>query len=279
MDAADLQALVNERTQLQEADAAGRWAALQVAQSGHAHLRQQLQELAKQLDAFPESDRRDPEEVSQELADARKAQLAAAGALGALEQDLKSLEEQRERRTFLAGEQRICDRRRQLAEKLHELLGPKRLQRYLLCDAERGIVDNANRLLGRLCNGLNLRLLPEEENEKQSALQLECEAAHGQIRNLSFLSGSEKFRVAVSLALGIGQYASRRPIESVIMDEGFGCLDRNNRSLMIEEIKALRNDLKSILLVSHQEEFATEFREGYSFRLEDGTTRVTPMSG
>jgi DNA repair exonuclease SbcCD ATPase subunit len=95
--------------------------------------------------------------------------------------------------------------------------------------------------------------------------------------NVAFLSGSQRFRVAVALALGIGQYASRqhRPIESVIIDEGFGCLDRNGRQVMIQELHNLRGQLQCILVVSHQEEFAEAFADGYRFELTQGATRVT----
>ncbi len=81
----------------------------------------------------------------------------------------------------------------------------------------------------------------------------------------------------MSLALGIGQYASRqhRPIESVIIDEGFGCLDRYGRQVMIQELQNLRGQMRCILLVSHQEEFAEAFADGYHFTLEAGATRVT----
>jgi DNA repair exonuclease SbcCD ATPase subunit len=81
----------------------------------------------------------------------------------------------------------------------------------------------------------------------------------------------------VALALGIGQYASKqhRPIESVIIDEGFGCLDRTGRQGMIQEIQNLRGHLNCIVLVSHQEEFAEAFPDGYRFEMEDGATRVT----
>src|SRR6058998_3369475 len=92
-----------------------------------------------------------------------------------------------------------------------------------------------------------------------------------------FESPRPSFRVAVSLALGIGQYASRqhRPIESVIIDEGFGCLDKSNRQVMIQELQNLRGQLRRILVVSHQEEFATAFPDGYHFELTNGTTEVT----
>jgi DNA repair protein SbcC/Rad50 len=94
--------------------------------------------------------------------------------------------------------------------------------------------------------------------------------------NVAFLSGSQRFRVAVALALGLGQYASRqhRPIESVIIDEGFGCLDRQGRQVMIQELQNLRGQLRCILLISHQEEFADAFSDGCLFELADGSTRV-----
>src|SRR6202043_569568 len=100
----------------------------------------------------------------------------------------------------------------------------------------------------RLSGGqLYLRLSGEAGGEGSTSKALELEAYNRQTGekpiNVAFLSGSQKFRVAVSLALGIGQYASRqhRPIESVIIDEGFGCLDRVGRQVMIQELKNLRD--------------------------------------
>jgi DNA repair protein SbcC/Rad50 len=93
---------------------------------------------------------------------------------------------------------------------------------------------------------------------------------------IEMVSGSQKFRVAVSLALAIGQFASRdsHRIESVIIDEGFGSLDRNSREDMIGEINNLKNMLKRIILVSHQEEFAHAFPNRYQIRLENKASVV-----
>jgi DNA repair exonuclease SbcCD ATPase subunit len=44
---------------------------------------------------------------------------------------------------------------------------------------------------------------------------------------------------------------------------------------MIQEMHNLRECLRCILLVSHQEEFADAFASGYRFELADGATRVT----
>ncbi len=164
---------------------------------------------------------------------------------------------------------------------LSELLGRERLQRHLVRQAERQIIDCANGVLDRLSGGqLMLRLAGNEDGAgADQALELECwNRATGQTPiNIAFLSGSQRFRVAVSLALGIGQYASRqhRPIESVIIDEGFGCLDRNGRQVMIQELQNLRGHLQCIVLVSHQEEFAESFANGYRFELANGATHVS----
>jgi DNA repair exonuclease SbcCD ATPase subunit len=142
-------------------------------------------------------------------------------------------------------------------------------------------VDYANAVLDRLSGGqLFLRLVASDDGSPaDKALDLECSnrVTGGTGINVAFLSGSQKFRVAVSLALAIGQYASRqhKPIESVIIDEGFGCLDRQGRQVMIQELQNLRGHLRCILLVSHQEEFADAFPDGYRFELKDGATQVT----
>jgi DNA repair protein SbcC/Rad50 len=142
-------------------------------------------------------------------------------------------------------------------------------------------VECANAVLDRLSGGqLYLKLSGEAGGDGASAKALDLEAynrgAADRPINVAFLSGSQKFRVAVSLALGIGQYASRRhrPIESVIIDEGFGCLDSQGRQVMIQELQNLRSQMRCILLVSHQEDFAEAFADGYQFKLENGATRV-----
>ena len=166
---------------------------------------------------------------------------------------------------------------------LAELLGRDRLQRYLVRKAERQIVDYANAVLDRLSGG---QLFLQARRSRTTAAprrrwnwSASNRVTGGTAINVAFLSGSQRFRVAVALALGIGQYASKqhRPIESVIIDEGFGCLDRNGRQVMIQELQNLRGHLHCILLVSHQEEFADAFPDGYRFELHDGATRVQPL--
>jgi DNA repair exonuclease SbcCD ATPase subunit len=277
----DLEGWRAEVARLQTMGAAENWSRLQQARTALDPLRDECRRLQAEADGFAAEDRQNPEAVAAALtsATARRTdlhgqQVEAGGVLAALNA-------KRVQREDAVNRSLAADRDRHLWTRLAELLGRKRLQRHLLRQAEHGIVDQANRLLDRLTGGVLTLRLQGDTGDDERALELEAtKTTTNQTFPLSFLSGSERFRVAVALALAIGQYGCRRrrPIESVIIDEGFGCLDRTNRQAMIDELGALREQLRCVVLVSHQEEFAEAFRTGYRFHLVDGATRVVPST-
>ncbi|MBA4062246.1 MAG: hypothetical protein C0501_00805 [Isosphaera sp.] len=257
-----------------------RFAQLQAARGGLDPLRAEIDQARAEADGFPAEARRPPDEVKAEVAAARADLDARNADLFGAQGRKRVLDEYRARRADLGEQYRAADAEHARYKALAELLGRDRLQRFLVRKAERQIVDYANAVLDRLSGGqLFLRLVGTDEGTAEKALELECanRVTGGAAINVAFLSGSQRFRVAVALALGIGQYASKqhRPIESVIIDEGFGCLDRAGRQVMIQELQNLRGHLHCILLVSHQEEFADAFPDGYRFELQDGATKVT----
>jgi DNA repair exonuclease SbcCD ATPase subunit len=244
-------------------------------------LENRLAELTRSADAIPDHARRDHSVVLREIEDAKKNERDKNAAVHRADADYRMLVERRKQRTAVAEKLDATNRAFGRAKLLAELVGRDRLQRHLLRRAERQIVEYANGVLDRLSGGqMMLRLVGGDEgaaDEKALSLEVVNRATGGKAIGVEFLSGSQRFRVAVSLALGIGQYASRRhrPIESVIIDEGFGCLDRNGRQVMVQELQNLRGQLNCILLVSHQEEFADAFANGYHFEIANDTTKVT----
>lgn len=105
--------------------------------------------------------------------------------------------------------------------------------RRMTVEAE--IVENANGVLDRLSGGTLSIALDDRESRTggQKALGLVAynRQTGGKAEPVGMLSGSQRFRVSLALALGIGQFASRgdRAVESVIIDEGFGGLDKDGR--------------------------------------------------
>jgi DNA repair protein SbcC/Rad50 len=278
----DLRALREERGALQSRGVEARAQALRQAWASRDLQRTRLEDLEARRAEIPPEARRDPAGLRDELAVARTTRDRLADEwLGARHREgqvrARSAERERLDRLF-----RDADKARSTAATLAKLLGRDRLQRHLVRRAERRIVDISNGILDRLSGGeLRLDLRPEDPGGGSADQALDLVAYNRATARapigVAFLSGSQRFRVAVSLALGVGQYAGRRsrPIESVIIDEGFGCLDRQGRQVMIQELQNLRSQLRCILLVSHQEEFADAFADGYRLELREGTTVAT----
>jgi DNA repair exonuclease SbcCD ATPase subunit len=254
---------------------------LQQARAKVHDLQQAVALLEAEQKGFPEEARQDPALIGQQLGAVKGQEKEREHLLGTARQRKIELESRQKQREQLAEQYLQVEHDHATQKLLADLLGKDRLQLYLVRQAERQVVEYANAVLDRLSGGqLYLKLSGEASGDGSDAKALELLVYNRQTGetpiNVSFLSGSQKFRVAVSLALGIGQYASKlhRPIESVIIDEGFGCLDRQGRQVMIQELQNLRSQMRCILLVSHQEEFADAFSDGYHFELNEGATQV-----
>jgi exonuclease SbcC len=270
-----------ERIDLEAKNVDQRGKELQFARLNRDVLRQDMESLEAEQASFAEESRRDPADVKAELERAKQTEALRDKDFTEARRHLDVLEDRRKRRAEIGEEAVRLEGEWKQQKMLADLLGKDHLQLYLVRQAEKQVVEYANSVLDRLSGGqLYLKLRDEIGGEDNSTKALELEAYNRVTGekpiNVAFLSGSQKFRVAVSLALGIGQCASHqhRPIESVIIDEGFGCLDSQGRQVMIQELQNLRSQMRCILLVSHQEDFAEAFSDGYHFKLESGATRV-----
>lgn len=230
-----------------------------------------------QIAEIPEESRVSEIEAKERADSAHAHVVSADRARTAARQALASLQHRAEECLRLIAAIAETETTHRRLSKLDVLLGKDGLQRDIVREAEAEIVRLANDTARNLSNhDLSLELAPEQDGE--SALTLRVRRASDPSHEptpVEFLSGSQKFRVAVSVALGIGRFAGgqARPLESVIIDEGFGSLDRDGLAAAHDELIRLKSQLKRIVLVSHQEEFAGRFSVGY--RLTPGQTGTT----
>lgn len=274
-----LVALRAELGQLEAQGIATRYRELATARETRASLHDHRHIIQNQLEDIPAPARCQPADVQALLITARRSQQESTQAVLQAKNQRQRLGELQAEHRRLSAERSDFLKRLHVATLLAKYLDRDWLQRYLMRQAEQSIVAYARDILDRLSAGqLHLQLRSGElGGEKALVLEtLKQGSEPTQPHRVEMLSGSERFRVAVSLALAIGQYASRqhRPIQSVIIDEGFGCLDPTNRQLMIQELHNLQGQLQRILLVSHQEEFADAFTNGYRFEIVDSASQV-----
>lgn len=213
---------------------------------------------------------------AQELS--RQQEIAASDASKAVGR----LEEAQKNRKDLEKQKLEEERLSLLYKQLATLLGKNGLQKRILSRAEEAIVELANRVLDGLSHGRSrLALRPERKTTKAlDLIAYDKETTRSGIP-IDQTSGSQRFRIAISLALAIGQYTRResRRIESVIIDEGFGSLDKTGQENAIKELQNLQMQLSRIILVSHQEEFYSPFTNRYEIQLVDGASRASIWDG
>jgi DNA repair exonuclease SbcCD ATPase subunit len=236
-----------------------------------------------ELEAIPLEARQPVETLQQEETEARSAQQNGEEEQQRAVSELQRLKDRCQRINKLLAEKRTAEKSEAHYKLLTTYLGRDYLQRFLLQQAELKIVGLANTVLDHCSGGtLRMSLCPNvEEGVHQKAFDLMVEnhatqSTQEKMLPAWLLSGSQRFRVAISLALAIGQYASEngQRIESVIIDEGFGSLDRQGLRDMEDALRALGGIIKRIILVSHQDDFAKAFPHRYAVWLEDGASQA-----
>ena len=275
----DIQRVADEFLALK--DAPQQLRALNAAQQQHGAQLEKQRSLQSDLDAMPAQARDDLSAIEAQIKAARDERNRLEERAQEWDGERQALEGQRLQRADLNREHLRITSEAHTHKTLSELLGPSRLQRFLLQQAETAIVSNANNVLDKISGGTLQIELRRDDDPTRSGRSSTPKALELLARNTQtgtqpmpvyLLSGSQRFRVAVALALGIGQFAGggqsghtqnesggTRRIESVIIDEGFGSLDAVGRQEIIDELHNLKSVLKKVILVSHQEEFSDRF--------------------
>jgi exonuclease SbcC len=191
----------------------------------------------------------------------------------------RQLEDTHRRRRELTGQLAASRRRERAARRLATLLGRGELQGRLLSDATTGVGAFANDTLARISGGMLEVTLRREGDDDDPTLDIlvNDRSSAEEPLEVAFISGSQKFRVAVALAAGLGQYlGGSTAIRALIIDEGFGSLDTEGRQRMIHELRTLAEQLDRIIVVSHHEDFAdrTLFPNGYLLQKRGARTIV-----
>lgn len=140
--------------------------------------------------------------------------------------------------------------------RLNTLLGTNQgeaFQKFAQILNLRELLDKANARLAKLRP--RYRLVPARDAQgERLAFAVRDEAHAGEERPLSTLSGGETFLVSLSLALALADYRTvRMPIETLLIDEGFGTLDPHTLGEVMGALRSLTAQGTQVGLISHVE--------------------------
>lgn len=202
-------------------------------------------------DAVPEQHRVDAEEARASRDRAAAESQTAVSAAQAADREVVTMVERLTQCAELRQKQTAAALRLKRLARLRTLLGKSGLQGALVTDALTAITSHANGFLTRLTGGSLQLVLKRSATSDALELQAIDSTCMRDPIDVLALSGSQKFRCAVAVASGIGQFSGAGGMRSIVIDEGFSSLDEESQLQMVDELKQLATHMEKVIVVSH----------------------------
>lgn len=187
---------------------------------------------------------------------------------------LGRLKAERERLTLRAQERGRVEEERTAAARsellyaeLTAAFGKKGVQALIIENALPEIQEEANHLLGRMTSGaMSIAFETHREARTKSSGPIETLdiiiSDDLGTRSYEMYSGGEAFRVNLALRVALSKMLARRagaPLQTLILDEGFGTQDPRGREAIAEALEAISEEFALILVITHIEELKDRF--------------------
>lgn len=149
-------------------------------------------------------------------------------------------------------------------EELKTAFGKRGIQAMIIEATIPEIEEEANRLLGRMTDGMSVRFKSQRETLKgdiRETLDIEVSDELG-ARDYTLFSGGEAFRINFAIRIAISKLLARRAgakLQTLIIDEGFGSQDAVGRERLVEAIASVQEDFGRILVITHIDELKDAF--------------------
>ena len=236
-----------------------------------------LEERRKELKEHHESR---PEDLDETLEPAeRKARIEAMRtelkdlqlSLGAIGQKLETDRKNRSRQTEMLAELKEAKKTLRLWNEMRRLIGAgdgERFEKFAQALNLENIVHHANEHLRNLSERYRLAVVRDETGHPRLDFEIVDGFQADRTRELSTLSGGETFIVSLSLALALADFRQvQMPVETLLLDEGFGTLDQRSLDDAVKALKSLHDrDRRRVGVISHVEQL--QERIGHRLVLE-----------
>jgi exonuclease SbcC len=174
---------------------------------------------------------------------------------------LRQTDENREQRQQLQAQAEAKEAELKLWVRLHGLIGVKdgqAFQKFAQILNMEELAGKANHHLAHLSPRYALVAAGAGEEPRLDFAVRDTYQA-GEVRPLTTLSGGETFLVSLALALALADYRSvRMPVETLLLDEGFGTLDPGTLKVAMGALKALNATGVQVGIISHVEALKDE---------------------
>ncbi|MBN2048131.1 MAG: SMC family ATPase [Anaerolineaceae bacterium] len=187
---------------------------------------------------------------------------------GAIQQQIVSLDEDREKKKELEAEKEGLLLKKDRYRQLEEAFGTKGIPTLLIEQAIPEIEELANDVLSRLSsNGMMVHFKTQRAYRDTSREDLRetldiIISDNAGVRDYEMYSGGEAFRVNFAIRLALSRILARRAgarLQTLVIDEGFGSQDAEGVQRLVETINVIREDFAKVLVITHLETLKESF--------------------
>lgn len=206
------------------------------------------------------------EKRTREVAAARTVQQQKRDGVTAAHQQLKALEQIRERQRKYEADREITREEQALYKELQMAFSKNGIPAMIIEAAIPELETAANTLLARMTQG-RMHLTFNTQRSKAvgdgtiETLDIDIADELG-TRPYEMYSGGEAFRVNFAIRIALSKMLARRAgahLRTLFIDEGFGTQDDDGRNKLVEAITAIQSDFDLILVITHIDELRDAF--------------------
>ncbi len=209
-------------------------------------------------------------------------QLRAQERLGAASRKLADCAALEQNKAGKEEEFRQTAKEEGLYRELAKAFGQNGIQAQLIEMSLPAIEEQANQLLARMTdNRMHVKIVPQRPKKSGAGvietldIRIMDEASE---RNYDMFSGGEAFRIDFAIRIALSRVLTGRagaPLDTLIIDEGFGTQDTTGLERLREAIITIQEDFKKILVITHVEELRDAFQTRIDVTKNEDGSRLT----
>jgi exonuclease SbcC len=205
--------------------------------------------------------------LAQQMQSAENDVLSATRNIGELTRELELCQRFAEERVRKEAERLQASREKDQYKELTAAFSDKGVQALIIGNALPELQNQTNELLSRMTNGaMQVQLLLQREAKTKGANPIETLdiiiSDEMGSRPYEMYSGGEAFRINFALRVALSKLLAHRagaPLQTLILDEGFGTQDPRGREAIADAIHAVADDFAVVLVITHIEELKETF--------------------
>ncbi|GAB4468296.1 MAG: hypothetical protein OHK0029_40570 [Armatimonadaceae bacterium] len=210
---------------------------------------------------------RDQATRSEQLRAAEEQVNIATRLMGEMTTNLQNCKRWAEERVQREAERVQAVQERDRYKELTAAFSDKGVQALIIGNALPELQNQTNELLSRMTNGaMQVQLLLQREAKTKGASPIETLdiviSDDLGTRPYEMFSGGEAFRINFALRVALSKLLARRagaPLQTLILDEGFGTQDPRGREAIADAITTVADDFAVVLVITHIDELKETF--------------------